>query len=93
MHHLPAEIEIVVKDLWELRIGLLKGRFETAISEDDVFSSQPQIDTENVDPSSNLDARQGFCGKQMPTLLETLSTCYIAIAILRLPIGLGDLHR
>lgn len=93
-HHMPAELEIVVKDLWELRIQLLKDRLKTTADADEVFSSQPQTDTEveegeNPTPSKRWDLRS----KQMPTMLETLSICYIGAAVLRLPIGLGDFHR
>ena len=92
-HHLPAELEIVVKDLWELRIRLLQDRLKTAVDVDEVFSSQPQTDTEDGARDSMPGKKWELRGKQMPTMLETLSICYLALVILRLPISLGDLHR
>ena len=90
--HLPAELEIVVKDLWELRVQLLEYRFEKVANTEAVFSSQQRSETEegNVQQArKKWEAR----GKETPALLESLSLCYMAMVILHLPISLGDLHR
>ena len=93
-HHMPAELETVVKDLWELRIQLLKDRLKTTADAEEVFSSQPQTDTEGEEGGIPAkEKRWDIRSKQMPKILETLSICYIGAAVLRLPIGLGDFHR
>ena len=93
-HYMPAELEIVVKDLWELRIQLLKDKLKSTADADEVFSSQPQSDTEVVEGECPpREKNWGLRSKQMPKILETLSICYVGAAVLRLPIGLGDFHR
>ncbi|KAL8793784.1 MAG: hypothetical protein Q9195_003614 [Heterodermia aff. obscurata] len=77
-HHLPAELEIVVKDLWELRIRLLQERLKTAVDVDEVFSSQPQTDAEDEAGDFLRGKKWERLGKQMPTMLESLSICYLA---------------
>ena len=91
---MPAELETVVKDLWELRIRLLKDKLKTTADADEVFSSQPQTDTEVEEGENQMgEKRWDLRSKQMPKILETLSICYNGDAVLRLPIGLGDFHR
>ena len=90
---MPAELEIVVKDLWELRMRLLQDRLKTAVDVDEVFSSQPQNDNEDEMKDSMLGKKWELRGKQMPTMVETLGICYLASTILRLPLSLGDFHR
>ena len=92
-HRLPSELETVVKDLWELRLQLLKDKLKTTADAEEVFSSQPQTETEDEGETNNRDRKWDLRTKQMPTLLETLSICYLGAAILRLPIGLGDFHQ
>ena len=45
----------MVKDLWELRIQLLKDRLKTKADADEVFSSQPV--TEGEDEGRDLQVR------------------------------------
>lgn len=89
---LPAKIEIVVKDLWELRVRLLENRLDTAADAEAVFSSQQQNDREE---SNDHRARRKWetRGKATPSVLESLCLIYMAASILRLPVSIGDLHR
>ena len=90
--HLPAEFEIVVKDLWELRVQLLTDRLEKNARAEVLHSSQQQNETEEGTGQrrhKNWDVK----GKKTPTMLESLGLCYMAVVILHLPISLGDLHR
>ena len=82
-----------MKDLWELRIRLLQDRLKTAVDVDEVFSSQPQTEAEDEATHFTRGKKWERLGKQMPRMVETLSICYLASIILRLPISLGDLHR
>lgn len=89
---LPAEIETVLKDLWELRVQLLENRLDTGADAEAVFSSQQQSDREEGNDHQvrkNWEAR----GKKTPGVLESLCLIYMAASILRLPVSIGDLHR
>lgn len=89
---LPAELEIVVKDLWALRLQLLKDNTLADSDGDTVFSSQPQ--TEDETGSISKVGRERKVGeKAMPTLVETLGLCYLGTVLLRLPVSLGDMHK
>jgi RNA polymerase I-specific transcription initiation factor RRN7 len=89
---LPAEIEMVVKDLWELRVHFLENRLDTGADAEAVFSSQQQSDREE---SNDHQARKKWetRGKETPGVLESLCLNYMAASILRLPVSIGDLHR
>ena len=61
---LPAELETVVKDLWSLRLQLLKSKTDATSDEDTLFSSQPQS---KVDATSDED----MFGSQPQSQTET----------------------
>ena len=90
---LPAELETVVKDLWSLRLQLLRSKTGATSEEDTVFSSQPQSETETEDKHDGVERQWKVGGKDMPTLIETLGLCYLGMILLRLPISIGELHR
>lgn len=52
---------------------------------------------DEADDEKEEDNRRGENGKvrgrNMPTLIESLGTCYLAFVLLRLPISVGDLQR
>lgn len=83
---LPAELEIVVKDLWALRLQLLKDKTLADSDGDTVFSSQPQTE-------DKVGRERKVGAKAMPTLVETLGLCYLGTVLLRLPVSLGDMHK
>jgi len=89
---LPAEIEVVVKDLWELRIQLLENRLDTGADAEAVFGSQQQNHREE---GNDHQARKKWeiRGRATPSMLESLCLIYMAAIILRLPVSIGDLHR
>ena len=88
---LPAELEGVVKDLWALRLQLLKKKIEATSDEDTVFSSQPQSETEGK--ALYVEREWKIRGKEMPVLNESLGLCYIGTVLLRLPVSMGDIYR
>lgn len=90
---LPAELEIVVKDLWALRLQLLKDKVTVESDGDTIFSSQTQTEDEAVTKDSTAGREWKVNAKAMPTLVETLGLCYLGIILLRLPISLGEMHR
>lgn len=88
--HLPGEIELIMKDLWELRLQLLADRLKTGVEKDVVHSSQQQRETETR--ISRIRKKWDMRGKESPRVSETLALCYMAMTILRVPISLGDLY-
>ena len=70
----------MVKDLWVLRLQLLKSKTDATSDEDTMFSSQPQSETETEDN------REGV-GRKWKGL------CYLGIILLRLPVSIGEMHR
>jgi len=89
---LPAEIETVLKDLWELRVQLLENRLDIGADAEAVFSSQQQSDREEGN-DHQVRKKWEARGKKTPGVLESLCLIYMAASILRLPVSIGDLHR
>ena len=93
---LSSELETVVKNLWRLRLQLLKDKISDT-SGDGTFSSQPGSETER----QNSENKQQHPGKRhrkvkndgLPTLIETLALCYMGCILLRLPVSIGDIHK
>ena len=89
----PSQLEIVVHDLWSLRLQLLQDKSTEDLDsggDSRLYSSQPET-TENEDESTAEKQRKKERG--MPRLVETLGLCYLAMMLLRVPISLGDLHK
>ncbi len=81
----------MVKDLWALRLQLLKRKIDADLDDEILFvNSQPETD-QNHDEDGVREYK--VRGKDMPTLIETLGLCYLAFVLLRLPVSLGDLQR
>ena len=87
---MPDEVENVVKNLWALRLQLLKDIVDAISDDEHVFSSQPQIDQSE---SGNRKPYKARMDKAMPSLIDSLGTCYFGMMLLRLPVSIGDLHR
>ena len=89
---LPAELESVVKDLWALRLQLLKDKADAESESNTMFSSQPETEFE-VESEYNSGRRDWKIKlKTMPTLVESLGICYLGLILLRLPISIKDIH-
>lgn len=100
----------MIKDLWALRLQLLKGRLSDPDKDgEQLFTSKPEMkkpefvkkpggntNNEAEDEEEEVN-RKGenvkVRGRDMPTLIESLGICYLAMILLRLPISLGDLQR
>ena len=83
----------MVKDLWALRLQLLKNKTGAISDEDIVFSSQPQSETEVEDKYEGVGRKWKVRGKDSPSLIETLGLCYLGTVLLRLPVSIGEMHR
>ena len=82
----------MVKDLWALRLQLLKSKTDATSDEDTVFSSQLQSETDLEDQIEADGKKWKFRGKDMPRLIESLGLCYLGIILLRLPVSIGEMH-
>lgn len=87
---LPHELETVVKDLWRLRLQLLSDKIDAEPHTDTLFSSQSNP---NEGHDEGGEGAKRISPQAMPTLIETLSLCFLATVLLRLPISMGDMHR
>ncbi|KAL6719846.1 hypothetical protein ACLMJK_001767 [Lecanora helva] len=90
---LPAELEVVVKDLWALRLQLVKDKIDATTSEDIMHSSLPVSEEESDEEGQPERRKWEVKGKSMPTLIETLGLLYLGSILLRLPICMGDIYR
>ena len=90
---LPSELEVVVHDLWALRLQLLVDEFGIISHHDgeaSVYSSQ--IESAEHE-GSTLERGMGVKGEKLPMLVESLGLCYLGMVLLRIPVNLGDLQR
>ena len=86
-----------MRDLWALRLQLLKGKTQEATdteNESRVFSSQAEGEegTELEDGAGSVQGAVKGVGKMVPSLVDTLGLCYLGMLLLRLPVCVGDLH-
>lgn len=84
----------MVRDLWALRLQIIKHQDKEAPEETDtesqqLFSSQAEV-SETDDGSARERKKKE---KNLPTLIDTLGLCYLGIIVLRIPVSLGDIHR
>jgi RNA polymerase I-specific transcription initiation factor RRN7 len=90
---LPAELEVLVKDLWTLRLQNLAYRIDDDDNVDNdtqsqMFSSQSEGET---DTDGEPILSKGRKKDATPKLLEALALCYLGIVLLRLPYTIGDI--
>ena len=90
---LPAELESVVKDLWALRLQLVKCKIDEESEANTAFSSQTESETKAESKDHDRYQKWMVWAKDMPILIETLGLFYLGMVLLRLPVGLGELHR
>lgn len=89
---LSDELEVVVKDLWALRLQLLVKKVDATSDDETMFSSQPESETKDGGVGTRF-REWKVKGKPMPRLIDTLGLCYLGAVILKLSISLGDIHR
>lgn len=88
-----------MKDLWALRLQNVRTRVsydsetETEAQSSQAFSSQSESETASGSQSSRRSRRKdGPSTEETPTLIDTLSLCYIATLLLRIPVTVGNIH-
>ncbi|KAF2229294.1 hypothetical protein EV356DRAFT_475642 [Viridothelium virens] len=93
---LPKELEIVIRDLWSLRLQKLTSRVDLD-DEDEGTGSQSQVYTSTA--TSEAESREKWYSSKIltrlsdtPSLIDTLGTCYLGVLLLRLPISPSDIQ-
>lgn len=86
--------QIVVRDLWALRLQDFESRITDATGDDDddteseLFSSQP---------AGKDESRDGFKPNsrylEWPRLIDSVALCYLAAFLMRLPVCVIDFHE
>lgn len=99
---LPSELEIVVFDLWALRIAQLGDKIASNRPESDSQSQFQVFNTLETDDSVTTDAERGRLKNDtrqrdrklagVPNLRDCLALCYLGILTLRLPFTPGDIY-
>ncbi|KAI9732843.1 MAG: Pol I core factor CF [Cirrosporium novae-zelandiae] len=91
---LPAELELLVKALWSLRLQVLTSEAENSAN---TLSSEPQMSSfqaiHNSGPLASKTKNKVSIIYETPGLLQTLGLCYLGLLLLRLPISIGDIHK
>lgn len=82
----------MVKDLWALRLQLLKKKLSGTDSSD-VFSSQPGSEGEAESMGDEKTREWKVRVKWLPTVVQSVGICYLGAMLLRLPVSLADFHR
>ena len=73
----PEELEIVVKDLWALRLQLLKVKVDATPDQGTIFSSQLPVGESEEEEDEINRARSYVLDKAMPSLIDSLGLCYL----------------
>ncbi|KAJ5170308.1 uncharacterized protein N7500_003091 [Penicillium coprophilum] len=93
-HGFPEELEVIVRDLWALRLQDFETRITEATEDDDddteaeLFSSQPG----ERDESSGVGFKPNSRYLEWPRLIDTVALCYLAAFLMRLPVCVVDFH-
>ncbi|KAJ5758043.1 uncharacterized protein N7511_006737 [Penicillium nucicola] len=82
----PEELEVVVRDLWALRLQDFTLKITNTEDDDDTenegFSSQPG----EIDSSGEIGFKPRSRYLEWPRLIDSLATCYLAAFLMRLPV-------
>jgi RNA polymerase I-specific transcription initiation factor RRN7 len=95
---LPSELEIVVFDLWTLRVAQLGDRIVSGSEENDsqsqMFNTLESEDEPTDGERGTISTPKGHSKKLhgAPNLYDCLVLCYLGISTLRLPLTPGDIY-
>lgn len=104
MKGLPSELETVVRDLWSVRLRIVKylgeGDVELSSGGAALLSSTSDqegtgTETEERESGGGSSRRNRRIAKQerMPKLIDSLALCYLGTLLMRLPVTLGEFQR
>lgn len=89
----------LTKNLWALRLQKAHGKIsydsetDTEAFSSQAFSSHPEAESTDASGSSRRSQKTIKVKEGTPNLMDTLSLCYIAILLLRMPVTISDLHE
>lgn len=98
---LPTELEMIVFDLWTVRIAQFGDKIASeesgteSQSRSRIYSTQDTTDTDTTDTERGLRKTPKERDRKLagaPNLYDCLALCYLGILTLRLPITPGDMH-
>lgn len=93
MHERLIICQVVVRDLWALRLQDFTLKITDTEDEDDTenegFSSQPG----EKDGSGEIGFKPDSRYLEWPRLIDSLATCYLAAFLMRLPVCVSDFHE
>ncbi|KAJ5824082.1 hypothetical protein N7447_006422 [Penicillium robsamsonii] len=93
-HGFPEELEVIVRDLWALRLQDFEMKITEATEDDDddteaeLFSSQPA----GNDESDGIGFKPNSRYLEWPRLIDSVALCYLAAFLMRLPVCVADFH-
>jgi RNA polymerase I-specific transcription initiation factor RRN7 len=93
MHERLIIYQVVVRDLWALRLQDFTLKITDTEDDDDTenegFSSQPG----EKDGSGEIGFKPDSRYLEWPRLIDSLATCYLAAFLMRLPVCVSDFHE
>lgn len=93
----PARLENIVKDLWALRLQLIEKRLRTSRDGESGAETGGETEAEESEgdgyESEINSKRLSKHERKKPTVLDSVSLCYFAMILLKIPISLGDIYR
>ncbi|KAH7383738.1 RNA polymerase I-specific transcription initiation factor-like protein rrn7 [Cadophora sp. MPI-SDFR-AT-0126] len=101
---LPEELQIIVRDLWELRLRILHFPRDERSGYGSgtgtmLFSSASEGNNTDIDgmthrsTGSRMSRKSAVMEEKLPKLIETLALCYLGTLLLKLPVSVGDFHK
>ncbi|KAJ5543382.1 hypothetical protein N7535_005810 [Penicillium sp. DV-2018c] len=91
----PEELEIVVRDLWALRLQDFTAKI-TDTTEDEDYDTEPELFSSQPgekDDSRDMGFKAGSKYIEWPRLIDTIALCYLAAFLMRLPVCVNDFHH
>jgi RNA polymerase I-specific transcription initiation factor RRN7 len=82
-----------VKDLWTLRLTKQAEKLSSLDPQIQNLSRNAGTGEESEKEAHDVPNTSGKTASDSPVLVETVALCYLAILLMRLPIGLGDIYR
>ena len=91
---MPADLWTVVRDLWSLRLSRLLHKLEQPPGDDDTDTQGISSRVNSLDESDgDGEVRNPKLASSSPSLIDTVSLCYMGMLLLRLPISLSQMLR
>ncbi|CAG7975806.1 unnamed protein product [Penicillium salamii] len=92
-HGFPEELEIVVRDLWALRLPDYKLKITDSNEDEDVDTNREVFSSQVIQSD---DSEVGFKPNsrfvEWPRLIDAVGLCYIAALLMRVPVCVNDFY-